>query len=161
MKWLERSLVNGGYLCLCIDEKGFHRTMRWMKIPQPWPRWIGEGADATTHGFSNNSLRSYASVVCVRPDFTRTGIEIAGILVHESVHVFQRWCEESGESAPSSEFQAYSIQNLSSRLMDAYVELVNKQKLVRKCMRCATTFRQKKQDKARKYCLACDRIMKR
>lgn len=161
MKWLPRDLINGGYLCLCIDQKGFHRAMRWLKVPQPWPRWIGEGANASTHTFDNNGLKTYAVIVCIEADKSRTGIDIASILVHESVHVFQRWCAEFGEEAPSSEFQAYSIQTISGRLMSAYIELEKKQKRVRKCARCATTFRQGKQHKARKYCLACDRVMKR
>lgn len=52
-----------------------------------------------------------------------TPIEVACVLVHEAVHIWQWWMRYIGERDPSEEFEAYSIQGIAERLMEAYVEL--------------------------------------
>lgn len=47
-------------------------------------------------------------------------IEIAGLMAHEAVHVFQHICDDMGENSPSHEFQAYSIQFIFQQLMAAF-----------------------------------------
>jgi hypothetical protein len=61
-------------------------------------------------------------VVCLHPDSaTADPIQVACAIVHESVHVFQRLCDSIGESAPSREFEAYSIEHFSECLMREFV----------------------------------------
>ena len=47
-------------------------------------------------------------------------VENAVSLVHEAVHIWQNLCEYIGEENPSKEFEAYTIQNITQRLFDAY-----------------------------------------
>lgn len=42
------------------------------------------------------------------------------LLVHEAMHVWRDMREAIGEDAPSSEFEAYAIQNISASLFAAY-----------------------------------------
>lgn len=58
-------------------------------------------------------------VICLHPDALAAidPIQVACALVHEAVHVFQRLCDNIGESQPSREFEAYSIERISEQLM--------------------------------------------
>lgn len=47
-------------------------------------------------------------------------IEVYGLLLHESVHVWQRIRKLMGEREPSSEFEAYSIQAIAQDLFVMY-----------------------------------------
>lgn len=42
------------------------------------------------------------------------------LLAHEAMHVWQDICETLGENRPSSELEAYAIQNILTNLMNAY-----------------------------------------
>ena len=44
------------------------------------------------------------------------------LLVHEAMHVWRDIRESIGEDHPSSEFEAYAMQNITSALFDAYVK---------------------------------------
>jgi hypothetical protein len=50
------------------------------------------------------------------------GIDIAGFLAHEAVHVKQRIMAHLYEREPSKEFEAYCVQNVFSSLMEQYKE---------------------------------------
>jgi hypothetical protein len=62
--------------------------------------------------------------VAVNVDETRTPIQIAGLLVHEAVHLVQRFCSDIGEHQPGAEFQAYATQWISQELMEQYTSQV-------------------------------------
>ena len=48
--------------------------------------------------------------------------EVAGRLVHEAVHVWQRYCDHIGERRPGNEQEAYGIQSIAQELMQSFVE---------------------------------------
>jgi hypothetical protein len=123
MKWLRRALVEGPYLALCTTEAGYKKAMRHMEIKEPLDSWISSGAHATTHTYADEDGH-VSAVVCVRPDHDKTGIQVASLLTHEAVHVWQHWRDFIGEKNPSSEFEAYSIQNIAQTLMEAYAEQI-------------------------------------
>lgn len=50
----------------------------------------------------------------------QSAIEIYGLLLHESVHIWQKIRERMGEKKPSSEFEAYSIQSIAQDLFYAF-----------------------------------------
>jgi hypothetical protein len=108
---------------LCLSEKDFNKEMKRMNVPSyQWPRWVSDGANATTH-FLEHPDGGKAAIVClgeVSKDLT--GVQVASLLVHEAVHIWQEHCDGLGEKEPGSESEAYAIQSISQRLMEAYME---------------------------------------
>jgi hypothetical protein len=49
-----------------------------------------------------------------------TGIQIAALLTHEAVHVWQHGIELLGERRPSDEFMAYGIQWVTQELLEEF-----------------------------------------
>lgn len=126
--WCDRNLMTSPiYYGLCVSEKIFHRELRRMKVPpEHWPPFISnDWSDATMHHFDGvNGNR--CAIVCIRTNHARTGVQVASLLVHEAVHIWQAIRESMGEKEPSSEFEAYSIQRISQELMQAFKEQVFK-----------------------------------
>lgn len=125
MKWCDRALWQSRYSYgLCLNEKDFQKEMKKMNVPpHQWPRWVSEGANATTH-FLEHPEGGRAAIVCLGETNGFTGVQIASILVHEAVHIWQEHCDGIGEADPGSESEAYAIQAISQRLMEAYVGTV-------------------------------------
>jgi hypothetical protein len=123
VKWLNRDLIVGPYLCLCTSERDYHRVLRHCRVPvAQWDRWVSDGADATTHILANpNGGMVCVVAISVPPD--KTPVQVAAMLVHEAVHVWQQHCRSIGEREPSEEFEAYSIQTIAQRLMQAFADL--------------------------------------
>jgi hypothetical protein len=120
--WIDRSLVESP-LCIgiCFDEGSLERELRRLKVPRAdWPGWIDVGKDAHVLTLSN-PVGQMVCLVCVEFDDKRDVVEVAGLMTHEAVHVWQAVCEDINEYTPSSEFEAYSIQNISQRLMGAWM----------------------------------------
>jgi hypothetical protein len=108
------------YYGLCTTEKQFHRELRKMNIDRAqWPEFIAnEQSNATTHFFECNDKR--AAIVCMPIVKDRLGVEIAGLLVHEAVHIWQAHRDDIGEKQPASEQEAYGIQWIAQTLIHAY-----------------------------------------
>lgn len=124
-RWCDRTLVeNPYYVGLCLSEEAFQRELRRLRVPRSsWPVWVSANGDATTHFFENGSGRLMA-IVSIRPRGDVTPIQVASLLVHEAVHVWQEARASMGEIHPSPEFEAYSIQGIAQNLMVAYTELI-------------------------------------
>lgn len=123
-QWCRRRLIeNPFYMGVCLTEAAFHKALRGMKVPRgSWPAWVRTPqAHATAHIFEG--LRGgNAALVCLRGWEGRDPIEVAGLLVHEGVHIWQQVREYIGESHPSIEFEAYSVQAIAQDLMQAFVD---------------------------------------
>ena len=113
--WLSRSLIVGPFLTLCRTEGEFHAVLRHIKAPKPYPYFVGSGANATTH-FVDTS-RGLVAAVCV--NLSKNSVEDAALLVHEAVHIWQHFRRDIGETNPSDEFEAYSIQSIAQQLLTA------------------------------------------
>jgi hypothetical protein len=124
MKWLDKTLIVGPYLALCTTEADYKKAMACMGAEEPLAPWLGPNANASTHQLSH-AKNGIASIVCIRPDPDRTGVQMASTLIHEAVHVWQQYRDYVGEDRPSSEFEAYAIQNIAETLMEAYAEQVH------------------------------------
>jgi len=121
--WCDRRLILSPiYFGLCTTEKAFHKELRRMNVPiDTWPSFItNEWSNATCHQFQKGDDGKLCCIVCIYPKKETAGIEIAALLVHEAVHIWQAVRENIGEEKPSSEFEAYSIQCISLGLMDQY-----------------------------------------
>lgn len=116
VKWLDRRIsAPGPYLCLCLSEAEYKKALNDLDA-EPSSSWIKTPhADATTHHVWSN--KGLAVVVCLNNYIGRNPIEVAGLLIHESVHAWQEWCDYYGETNPGREQEAYAIQSLSQELM--------------------------------------------
>lgn len=121
-KWLDRRIAHPGpYLTLCTSEQQYLQALKDCGV-KPVHDWIKTPhADATVHHMTNQSCDAVA-VVCIRVTPTRTPVEVAGLLVHEAVHIWQDYCDRIGETSPGREQEAYGVQSISQELMQAYAE---------------------------------------
>lgn len=118
MKWLDRRIAAPGPgMALCMSEKKYRKAMKHCGIAHP-PPWLNDGADATMHQLTKPS-GDVICVVCLRPT-DRSTVEVAGLLIHEAVHVWQEYCLRIGEKYPASEQMAYGIQSIAQELMAEY-----------------------------------------
>lgn len=116
--WLDRALiVCPFYIGLCTSKKEFRSVCKHLKITEP-PEFLSHHSDATVHFFEQKS--NLAAVVCIQRIKDRTRPQIDAMLVHEAVHIWQQTVKELKERDPSNEFEAYSIQTISQRLIEAY-----------------------------------------
>lgn len=119
-KWLDRRIAAPGpYLTLVLSQGEFDAAMDHFKIPRGAPYLRSPRSHATTHCIEHPD-RGIAAVVALGSTDGRTPIEIAGLLVHEAVHVWQHYCDAIGESRPGEEQEAYGIQAVAQELMAEY-----------------------------------------
>lgn len=125
MNWLDRRISRPGpYLALCLKEADFREAMSRLKAPEI-PKWINAGADATMHTFTHES-RGLCCIVCLGEHGSRSAVEVAGMLIHEAVHVWQQWCSDVGEHAPGSEQEAYAVQAIAQELLAEYARHIKR-----------------------------------
>lgn len=116
VQWLDRRIsAPGPYLTLCMSEAEFRAALAPLAPPSV-PAWMTRGADATTHFFDNQDKKTCA-FVCLGDPKDRNAIEIAGLLVHEAVHVWQQHAFDIGERKPGDEQEAYAVQAIAQELL--------------------------------------------
>ena len=120
--WIERAIIESPFCVgLCQTEKQFKNELKRLGVSESEAvQWVTDGKDATVTEFSGTKKHEKCFLVGIKQDKTTRPIETIGLLVHEAVHVWQRIREDINEDKPSTEFEAYAIQNLSIRLIDAY-----------------------------------------
>lgn len=123
IKWLSRDLVIGPKFTLVLSQAEMDAVMQSMN--HPTMPYLNPGAPATTAHFSRPNGTTSIVGLNLAEALAHTGVEIAGLLVHEAVHIWQDWCAMYGEKDPSKEFEAYAIQSISQRLMEEYVRKVS------------------------------------
>ncbi len=107
---------------LCLSRKDYRRTMKDLGLRDPGDAWMTDGKSATCHQWMRDEPGGPACIVCMKPPNDVAMSQIAGLLVHESVHIWQVVRADMGESQPSSEFEAYAIQNIAQELIEIYLE---------------------------------------
>lgn len=116
-KWLWRDwCAPGPYLTLVLSQAEFDAVLKKLKVPLGDPYTSTTHANATAH-FLVSSEGQRCVIVALGPWEKRKPIEIAGLLVHEAVHVWQEYCDNIGERTPGSEQEAYAIQSIAQELM--------------------------------------------
>ena len=123
--WLSREVAaQGPHLVLCLSPKELADACADVGAPpQDWPQ-----SNATTITIDQPGQDPVCIVVLTIGQDEYTGVEIAGILIHEAVHVWQEYLRSIGENEPSSEMEAYGIQNISYTLMQEFSRRVAKGK---------------------------------
>lgn len=118
-RWISNSLTPPvPSVCLCLSDKEFRRVMRDCDIALPG-NWVESSNGARAHILKHDTTGRLCVVVCLKT----TGAseeQIAALLVHEAVHIWQYWCEKIGEDKPGEEQEAYAIQSLSQTLFTEY-----------------------------------------
>lgn len=124
--WLERKLLFGGYLAFVTSQKEFEQVLADLKITDR-SDYVPNGWPACTHSYVTDK-GDLANVVAL--DLERAAkedpIDVAALLVHEAVHVWQN--NESKAGKPGcfgEEGEAYAIQNISTNLMTEYARRIS------------------------------------
>lgn len=127
-KWRDRRMAQPGpYLTLVTNEADYLKALKQCKA-KPIHDWIKTPqADATAHHL-NHPDGNRCTIVAINITKEQTGVEIAGLLVHEAVHVVQDYFAYHGEHTPGIEQQAYAIQAVSQELMDEYARQLRERK---------------------------------
>ena len=121
VKWCDRTMFQGPYYCLVTTQKQFEQELKRLGIKKrDWPEYR-PNQHATVYELSNDKGDA-CFIVAVRNWQGRDPIEVAALLVHEATHVMQYTMRIIGEREPSSEFEAYMMQNIAGNLMQAFVE---------------------------------------
>lgn len=114
-QWLDRRIAAPGpFLALVLNQAQRESACRDldMVVPEFFER---PGAGGAVFGFDGK--HGLACIVAMRGVADKTPIEIAGLLVHEAVHVWQQYADEIGERQPGREQEAYAIQSIAQELM--------------------------------------------
>lgn len=112
-----------GNMTLCLKPEHFYKFLRKIKIPvgeQPG-FLLDEDTAANVHFLKAPDKKRYA-IVCMADQTGEPAEKTAALLVHEAVHIWQWHCEFISENSPSDEFEAYSIQEISRHLFEAYAD---------------------------------------
>lgn len=132
-RWCSRNLfVTPIYYALVISEEAYYEECANSKISRMEAgTWLQHADSHATTTFLADADGDLFAIVSLNPAKAqgRTAIQVAGLLVHEAVHIFQRTCDRIGEVNPSSEFEAYSIQWIAQELMEQYSAQVVKPSL--------------------------------
>lgn len=122
-KWLGRRIAcPGPYLALCLTPDEHKAASRELGLDSHPEFMKNAWSDATTHYIERAGDGALCALVCLRITPERKPIEIAGLLVHEAVHVWQEYADRIGEHHPGREQEAYAVQAIAQELMQAYAD---------------------------------------
>lgn len=122
-KWLPRATLYGPYVQLVTSQSEYRKALRDLNISDDSP-YVPEGWPACTHKY-RSADGEHSCIVGLNMDKASrmAPIDVAALLVHEAVHVWQFTEMSAGGTQPfGDEGEAYGIQNISTSLMEAYVE---------------------------------------
>lgn len=124
-RWLDRLVAPlGPHLTLCLTEAEFKAALKHLKAKDE-ASWTTNGYGGRTHTYVNDEGR-ISCVVCISDYKGRKPVEVAGLLVHEAVHVWQEYLTFINEKHPSSEQEAYGIQFIAQNLMAEFARRMSK-----------------------------------
>ena len=116
-QWCSRNIAcPGPYLTLVFSQEELDRELYRLKIKEA-VEWVRNAhSDASAHYFTAPDGK-FCCIVALRGWEKRSGIELAGLLVHEAVHVWQVYAENIGETEPGKEQEPYAVQSIAQELM--------------------------------------------
>lgn len=124
VQYLDRSIIAMPIrYTLCTTEAQYLAEMKRLDVqPGAYATWTKGAGYAATHCLQHSGTGEMVAIVCIDKPAPgeNTGPQIAAVLVHEAVHIWQWYCREIGEKEPSDEFMAYGIQYISQELLTDY-----------------------------------------
>lgn len=116
--WCDRGWMPT-YYGFCPNANAWRREFKRLNVPpEPYPT-----ADAMCTHLTRDG-KNTCVIVTVNERIDRKArtdrIGAIALITHEAVHVWQAICRDIREENPSSEFEAYAIQAITSGLIDAY-----------------------------------------
>ncbi len=115
-RWLDRTVVLGPYLTLCLSDAEYRKAAKRMKWPPDTDTWCNPGSGRV---HMRLDCSEPAAIVCIA-ETSDDAVVIAGLMAHEATHIWQEWCRSMGEAAPGNEISAYAVQNLTVLLMSEW-----------------------------------------
>lgn len=112
------SPFGGVEYALALNEKQFKYLKKKLKIVDD-AKFLDCMADGQVTRFEGGRKQ----IVQIGNTDGISSIAVQGLIIHESVHVWQSIRSFIGEDYPSREFEAYSIQRISQDLLWSYQEL--------------------------------------
>jgi hypothetical protein len=122
INWLSRMLLKGPRIVLCMNDSEYQQVIKYLVVHDPDP-WLQDGMGACVHHFQSSG-GGQTACVCMDVDSFESPVEIASVITHESVHIWQRYKEYIGEDSPGIEIEAYAIENISKTLMEEYASRI-------------------------------------
>lgn len=119
-EWLDRALAFGPRYTLCLSKEEYQQALDQVEVTDDIGQWAPKSG-ARTHTVYDSNM---SCIVCMNGSQDATPIEIAALLVHEAVHIWQAHCEDIGEEKPGKEQEAYAIQGISQELMMEYARRI-------------------------------------
>lgn len=111
------------YVGLALTEKAFIAEMKRLKVKYDFP-FINEGAGAMMHVLTN-PVNNPICIICIdaaKAAKDKIKIEqIAALLAHEAVHVWQTCCDTIGEATCGRETPAYFIQCVTQFCLNQFL----------------------------------------
>lgn len=117
--WCDPGWFRGSiYYGFCPSEKAWKKEAKRLNIDLG--SYPTTAASCKILNYKDDTKR--ICIVTVRDglELDHNALEVACLLTHEAVHVWQELTEKIGEEAPSAEFEAYSIQAISQELIHAF-----------------------------------------
>ena len=114
----------GGYLAFVTSQEEFDKALKDIECTDCDDAFVPNGWPACTHTFGEVN----GSIACIvgfdmKKAAEQDPIDVAALLVHEAVHVWQANETAAGKlGCFGHEGEAYAIQNISTQLMAAYAE---------------------------------------
>lgn len=122
--WLDRRIAAPGpYLALVLSQEEFDKALKHCRIPLG-ASWIKNPHSHATAHYLQNENGEAVCIVALSSWEGRNPIEVAGLLIHEAVHVWQEYCNRIGEERPGDEQEAYGIQAISQELLAEFARRV-------------------------------------
>jgi len=128
IEWCDRSAAAPlPFYGLCLSEAAFLNTLK--RLGEKYSaHWVTPGSNGTMHTLHDKNGQ-VCCIVCIDGTKGTPRGHIYGLLIHESVHIWQKYCLSIGEKEPSSEFEAYTIQHIAQNLITSFDRAIMEKKL--------------------------------
>lgn len=128
-EWLHRGLTTCAYCyCLCLSEEAYYKELDKLGVSRddapPFKKT--PHSNAVTNLIQRSAMKDVdhpVAIVCMSGWEKHEPIVVAGLLVHEAVHIWQAHAVHIGSfNDHGDEEEAYAIQWLSQQLMWSFME---------------------------------------